>query len=79
MICGAAIACTDNLGYREMAIDHKTALLSPIRDAEALAENIIYLIEHNDERYRIADAGNKYIKQFTWESAYKKFATVLNL
>lgn len=77
MICGAAIACTDTLGYKEMAIEGKTALISPIKNAEALAENIIYLIEHDDERYRIADAGNKYIKQFTWESAYKKFITVL--
>lgn len=77
MICGAAVVCTDNMGYREMAIDKETALLSPIKDAESLANNIIYLIEHDEERYRIAQAGHQYIMQFTWDSAYEKFKSVI--
>ncbi len=30
MICGAAVVCTDNRGYREMAIDGRTALVAPV-------------------------------------------------
>lgn len=79
MICGAAVACTDNLGYREMAKDRETALLSPIKDSEALANNIIRLIEDDELRYRIAENGHRFIQQFTWESSYKKLLQVLNL
>lgn len=79
MICGAAVACTDNLGYREMARDGETALLSPIKDSQALAENIIRLIEDDELRFRIAENGNKFIQQFTWEDSYKKLKDTLNL
>lgn len=78
MICGAAVVCTNNPGYWEMAIDKQTALVAPIKDAESLANNIIYLIENDGERYRIAAAGHQYIQQFTWDIAYKKFVSVLN-
>lgn len=70
MICGCAVACTDNLGYLEMATDNVTALVSPIKNPKALAANIIRLIEDDQLRYRIAEAGNENIQQFTWERAY---------
>lgn len=79
MICGAAVACTDNLGYREMAKDEETALLSPIKDSEALANNIIRLIENDELRYRIAENGHRFIQQFTWDNSYKKLCMALNL
>lgn len=79
MICGDAVACTDNLGYREMAKDGETALLSPIKDSEALANNIIRLIEDDELRYKIAENGHRFIQQFTWDSSYQKLLKVLNL
>lgn len=77
MICGQAVCCTDNEGYREMAIDGKTALLSPVRDPKALADNIIKLIEDDDLRIKIAKNGNKYIRSFTWDKSYLKFKQIL--
>lgn len=77
MICGQAVCCTDNEGYREMAIDGKTALLSPVRDPKALADNIIKLIEDDDLRIKIAKNGNKYIRSFTWDKAYLKLKQTL--
>lgn len=79
MICGAAVACTDNLGYREMAKDGETALLSPIKDSMALANNIVRLIEDDELRFRIAENGNKFIKKFSWDVSYKKLLETLNL
>ena len=73
MICGQAVCCTDNDGYREMAIDGTTALLSPVKDPAALAENIITLIGNDELRLRIARAGNEYIRQFVWDDSYRKF------
>lgn len=73
MICGAAVVCTETSGYLEMAIDNKTALVSPIGDIEALANNIILLIENDSLRIRLAQRGNQYIKQFSWENSYESF------
>jgi len=69
MQCGAAVACTDCGGYKSFAEDGKTALMSPINDAAALAANICRLIEDNELRIRIANAGYENIQQFTWGRA----------
>ena len=79
MICGAAIACTGNKGYLEMAKDGETALVSPIKNAEALASNIVLLINNDELRYTIARNGNEFIQQFTWEKSYKKFKETLKI
>lgn len=78
MICGCAVACTDNAGYLEMASDGETALVSPVKDADALAANIIRLIEDDSLRFRIAEAGNRNIRRFTWDKAYEKLKQALN-
>jgi glycosyltransferase involved in cell wall biosynthesis len=79
MICGAAVACTNNKGYLEMAKDGETALVSPIKDAQALANNIIRLIKDDELRHRIARNGNEFIKQFKWDSSYSKLKETLKI
>ena len=61
MMCGCAVACTDNNGYKEMAIDGTTALLSPIKNPTALAQNFIRLIENDPLRLELSERGNEYI------------------
>ncbi|MBR4129683.1 MAG: glycosyltransferase family 4 protein [Bacteroidaceae bacterium] len=77
MICGCAVACTDNGGFRCMAEHEKTAFLSPVYDVEALAKNIVRLITDNELRHEIAHKGNHNIQQFTWEKSYQKLKTLL--
>lgn len=79
MMCGQAVACTDVDGFREMAVDGRNALLSPVGDADALANNICRLIEDDELRYRIAMTGMQDIKQFSQQTSCKKFAQVLGL
>lgn len=79
MICGAAVVCTDNKGYMEMAVHEANALVSPVRDAQALADNIIRLFEDDELRCRLATNAMEHIKQFTWDRAYKRFLEVLDL
>ena len=79
MLCGQAVACTDNRGFREMAIDGETALLSPVRDAQALANNIIRLIENDQLRYRLAQNGMAYVSKMTLDHSYQEFKKALNL
>jgi glycosyltransferase involved in cell wall biosynthesis len=77
MICGNAVVCTDIGGFREMVTHNKTGLLSPVYDSKALAENVIRLIQDNSLRIAFAKAGHESIKQYTWESSYKAFKSVL--
>lgn len=79
MLCGQAVACTDNRGFREMAQDGITALLSPVNDAEALANNIISLIEDDEKRYEIANNGMEFIKTLSIDNSYRLFKTALGL
>ena len=76
MMCGQAVCCTDNAGYQEMAIDRETALVSPVGDSEAMANNIIRLIEDEELRYRIANNGYQFIQRFTWEESYHKLKSM---
>lgn len=80
MLCGQAVACTDNRGYREMAKHNETALLSPVADAQALATNIIRLISDDNLRHRIAQNGHDYIyNNFSWDVAHRMFNQSLGL
>lgn len=77
MICGQTVVCTDNAGYREMALHERTALVSPVKDPEELARNLIRLIEDDTLRWRVAAEGHRFIQQFTWEKSYQKFKALL--
>lgn len=77
MICGCAVACTDNGGFSSMVENGKTGFLSQVYDYESLAENIIRLISNNQLRISLAKNGNANIKKFNWENAVIKFDEVL--
>jgi len=67
MACGCAVAATDCGGIREYAEHQVTALLSPAGDPEALAQNIVRLLEDEKLQARLAAAGRERIREFTWE------------
>ncbi|EFB92582.1 glycosyltransferase family 4 protein [Prevotella bivia] len=77
MQCGCAIVCTNNDGYKEMAIDGENALLCDIKDAKALANNIIKLITDDELRIRLAKNGYDHIQQFDIEKSYNKFKKIV--
>ena len=79
MQCGCAVACTDNMGYLEMAKDGMTALVSPVGDAEALAYNIMRLINDDELRYRIAENGHQFIQELDIEKSYQKFKKAVSI
>lgn len=72
MQCGAAVCLTQIGGHTDYGIHQQTALLSPPRKPEALAANILQLIENPQLRIQLAMNGHQYIQRFTWESAVKK-------
>ena len=71
--CGAALIVTDIGGHREFAHQEKTALLSPPKNAGALAANVVRMLEDRELRLRLARQGHINIQQFTWDRAVTKF------
>jgi glycosyltransferase involved in cell wall biosynthesis len=69
MASGCAVAATDSGGIRDFAIDGENALLSRPSDPDALARNIIRLLQDHGLRHRIAYAGRNSISKFTWPAA----------
>lgn len=78
MMCGQAVACTDNYGYKEMAINGRNALISPVGDEKELANNIIKLIIDDELRMRIAQNGLEDIRQFDKRISYTKFKNIIS-
>ena len=69
MQCGAALAGTDIPGTAMYAIHGQTALLSPVKNPQAMADNILRLRRDEELRLRLAEAGHALIQQFTWSKA----------
>lgn len=78
MICGGALAATDIGGHREYGIHGETALLSPSRDPEKLAENVLQLMRSPDLRTRLARQGHECIRKYGWREAVDSFEHLLN-
>lgn len=77
MICGQAVACTDNDGYKEMATDGVNALMTKVGDINALANSIVKLVKNDQLRYKIANKGMETIKCYDFERSYLLFKDYL--
>lgn len=74
MACGAALATTDTKGCRDYALHAHTALVSPPKNPDALARNIIALLIDDALRGRIAAAGQQTAFNYpTWPQAAHLF------
>jgi glycosyltransferase involved in cell wall biosynthesis len=77
MGCGCAVVSTDIDGVRDYAVDGSTALLSPTRDPEALARNLVRVLEDDPLRLRLARTANQEIQRFRWESSTEELEETL--
>ncbi len=77
MACGCAAVSTDCMGVREFAEHEANALLSPPRDVDALAKNLLRLLDDDKLRVRLAEAGLEAIRPFTWERSTDLLETLL--
>lgn len=79
MACGAVLVSTDYCGVREYAVDKKNALLSPIKDIDALVANISRVFDDDFLRFNLSEAGINSVKnEFNWNMAVDKFNSVIN-
>ncbi|PXV60961.1 glycosyltransferase involved in cell wall biosynthesis [Dysgonomonas alginatilytica] len=77
MFCGCAAILTDIKGHEEYGKDNETALLYKAKDSNELANKIISLIVNNENRVSLAERGNSFIQQFSWDVAVDKMDKIV--
>lgn len=77
MACGCAVVSSSYRGVLEYAIDGENSLLSPVRDVDAMVNNIVRLFEDDELRKRISENGVKTGKERSLEKSAQKFEEVL--
>jgi glycosyltransferase involved in cell wall biosynthesis len=76
MMCGCAIVCTDIEGHAEYAKQNDTAVMMPAKDIEAMCDIIVRLISNPAERIKLAEAGNVFIKNFSWAKSTESLVNI---
>ena len=66
MACGCALVTTANGGSADYAMHEDTALVTPVKDAEAIAANVEALLLDDDRRVAMAERGRQYVERFNW-------------
>lgn len=61
------VICSDIAALREVAGD--AALYAPVHSAEGFAKHIVQLIEHPELRKKLAEKGQKRLKEFSWKKS----------
>lgn len=77
MACGCAVVATQVGGVPDYTLPGETCLVSPPRNPEALAQNIIRLLGAPEECQKLSEAGHDFIKQFTWDRATNQMEKML--
>jgi len=72
MACRCTLITTDTGGSRDYAIDHETALVSPPKNIDRLAENLIAVLDEERLMKQLSENGYRKIHEFDWESAYQR-------
>jgi glycosyltransferase involved in cell wall biosynthesis len=64
---GVPVVATPVGGIRETVIEGETGFLVPVGNAQALAERIVYVLEHPDEARRVAEEARRRVQSFSEE------------
>lgn len=75
MACRLPVVCTSS-GSRDFAFHQKTALVVPFAHPWLLARSIKRLIDDRGLRERLAEAGYRKIREFTWDSLAERLEAV---
>ena len=76
MACRVPVVCTFNGQVEDFAFDGKTALMSPPRDAPALAANILRVMRDRELREGLASHAYDHIRTFEWDKSIERFEAI---
>lgn len=77
MACGDVLVSTAYTGVFEYAKDGYNALLSPVKDVDALVRNVEKVFENANLRDKLVRNAQKSVKEFSWDIALNKFEHTL--
>lgn len=72
MACGCAFATTGYCGVYTYAKNEENALISPVKDVDALYQNVCRLFDDGELRTRLSQKGRKDIEKMSWNNAFDK-------
>ena len=79
-MAGCLIIGTKTGGISDVIQDNVTGFLVPEKDSEALADKLIYVMEHWDAMREIREVGRtRCLKRFDWEVIAKGYADIFEL
>lgn len=78
MACGDALVSTAYTGVFEYAKDGYNALLSPVKDVDALVKNVGRVFEDDGLRKKLVQNAQDSVEAFDWNLAVDKFEETLN-
>ncbi|HEV8191586.1 MAG TPA: glycosyltransferase, partial [Ktedonobacterales bacterium] len=73
---GRPVVATDVGGVAEVVIPHQTGLLVPARDPAALAQAIIWMLEHQDERHAMGRAAGEVVTSYDQNATIAAFVRI---
>lgn len=77
MACGCALVSTEYKGVLEYAVNGENALLSPIRDAQSMANNVIKLFDDTVLREKLVQKGLHTAQERSLDKTGAKFEKIL--
>jgi len=79
MACGDVLVSTAYTGVFEYAEDGKNALLSPLKDVNALVKNVERVFDDKDLRMNLIQKAQKSVQDFSWDIAVEKYEDALEM
>jgi phosphatidylinositol alpha-mannosyltransferase len=66
MACATPIVCSDILGFRDVVVDGREALMTPRGDHDALADALVRLLDDEGLRIQLGTTGRHESMQYSW-------------
>jgi phosphatidylinositol alpha-mannosyltransferase len=66
MACQTPIVCSDILGFRDVVMHGREALMVPREDRGALANGLVHLLDDENLRTRLGETGRKRAQEYDW-------------
>jgi phosphatidylinositol alpha-mannosyltransferase len=66
MACETPIVCSDILGFRDVVVNGREALMTPCGDRDALSDALVQLLDDEEMRMQLGMAGRQESMQYSW-------------
>jgi phosphatidylinositol alpha-mannosyltransferase len=66
MACETPIVCSDILGFRDVVVHDREALMVPSGDRNALADSLVRVLDDHALAMRLATTGRRHSLQYSW-------------